>query len=335
MSEGIRRVAVTGFGSVGQALAQILVDHVELPIVIVAVVDRGGYALDKDGLSPEALLDAKSEGSVARHSSGHKAAFDAEALHASGADALLELSSTNYDDGEPGWGYVQAVLELGLDVVLASKGSLVAHWDELFEGAERAGSRVGFSATHGAPLPAVDMARYGLAGSQITAIRALFNSTTGLLLEQMETGKSLEESLVVASQAGSVETNPALDIEGWDAAAKCVIVGRSIFGGTLTLDGVSRVGIENLSGSEVREAAKNDTPIKLVSTILPGTDGPNASVKPVSLPAGDPLAGLRDGALGIVYEAEPIGAMFVAGYSTFGAGTTTAASVIRDLLTLR
>lgn len=328
----VRRVALTGFGSVGQAFAQILVERPDLPMRITAAVDRSGYAVDPAGLTPRDLLSAKSEGSVAAHPRGQKQTFDREALEASRAGALLELSSTNYRNGEPGWSYTKTALELGLDVVLASKGPLVTHWFELFALAERHKSTVGFSATHGAPLPVVGMMRFGLAGSKVSSIRALFNSTTGLLLEQMEGGSSLDNAIRSAQDAGVAETDPSLDVEGWDAAAKCVIVARALFDSSVDLGDVSRQGIENVSTAEAQEAARASTPIKLLSQITVEGDKVTASVKPVRLSQDDPLSTLRNGALGIVYEAEPIGRMFVAGYGA--GGRTTAAAVIRDILTL-
>src|SRR5579872_2639617 len=332
MNSSRRRVALTGFGSVGQSLAQILVEYPDLLLSIAMVADRGGVAVAPDGLDPAALLDAKREGSVARHPNGHAGQVTEDDIRDSGAEVLLELASTSYADGEPGWTYVQSALNMGLNVVLASKGPLVAHWDELFDLAARKNRSVRYSATHGAPLPAIDLARFGLSGSTLRGIRALLNSTTGLLLEQMETGKSLEEAVAMASAAGVAETNPSLDIEGWDAAAKCVILGRSLFGGRLALDEVERTGIEKLESREAAEAARHGTPIKLLCTIEPGLSGPRASVRPARLERADPLSTLRDGALGVVYDAEPIGPVFLAAYGA--GGRPTAAAVIRDVLNL-
>lgn len=324
------RVALTGFGSVGQALARILVEDSRLPLRITAVADRGGVTVDPDGLDPAELLAAKGRGSVATHVKGRPGHFSRAEMRASGAQVLLELASTEYEDGQPGWGYIQDAFRVGLDVVLASKGPLVAHWDELFALAGKAGRRVRYSATHGAPLPLIDLARVGLPGSRLYSVRALLNSTTGLLLERMEQGMSLGEAMGSILAAGVAETNPRLDVEGWDAAAKCVIVGRSLFGANLTLADVDREGIGNLTAVEVMEASRQGTPIKLLCAIEPGRNGISASVTPRRLAPDDPLANLRDGALGIVYEAEPVGRMFLAAYGR--GGRATAAAVIRDVL---
>ncbi len=328
-----QRVAMSGFGSVGQSLARILEARPDLPITLTAVADRRGYAANPMGLQPRALLAAKQQGSVALHPYGRKGTIDAAVLEGCGAEVFVEAASTSFDDGQPGWEYVQTALAQKLDVVLASKGPLVAHWDELHRRVEESGSRLRFSATHGAPLPAVEFATTALRGSRLRSIRALFNSTTGLLLEEMEQGRSLTEALERIGQAGVAETNPRLDVEGWDAAAKCVIVGRSVFGGRMELGQVDRTGIQGLSISDVQAASQSGGPIKLVSRIRPGDHGPEAIVSPEPLSPSDPLAALRRGALGIVYEAEPIGDLFVAAYGS--GGEPTAAAVIRDVLSVR
>jgi homoserine dehydrogenase len=339
--ESTTKVALTGFGSVGRALAEILIEQPGLPIAMTLVADRGGYVMNPDGLNPADVLAAKAQGSVSTHPQGTVDRIDRTVLSASQADVLLELASTNYDDGEPGWTYVQAAFDAGLNVVLASKGPLVAHWDELFAQAKVSGKSVGLSATHGAPVPVVDFARFGLAGSKIIRVRALFNSTTGLLLELMEKGNSLDQAIRIVSSAGVAETNPRLDIEGWDAAAKCVIVGRSLFGGNLSLDQVDRTGIENLTTAEVVDAAAAGTPIKLLCTLDPVAGGVRARVHPECIQPGDPLATLRHGNLGVVYDADPIGPQFVSsaegwsGQPSVSGGRPTAAAVIRDVLLLQ
>ncbi len=326
------RVALIGFGSVGREFAGILRDYPELPLAITLAVDRGGFALDPHGLDPNTLIAAKALGSVARHESGTAANLDSPPIERSIADVMVEASSTNFATGEPGWSYVKAAIEAGLNVVLASKGPLVAHWDELFRLAEAKGVKVAFSASHGAPLPVIEMARAGFGGSRLLGIRALFNSTTGLILEAMERGASLDEGIVEARAGGVVETDPSLDVDGWDASAKCVIVARRVFGARLTLDEVDREGIRGLTTDQVQQAARQGTPIKLLCRIEPAGDRVRAFVSPAKLPAGDPLATLREGALGVVYDAEPVGPMFLAAYGK--GGLATAAAVIRDIVAI-
>ena len=333
MKQAKLALAMTGFGSVGQSVAQILRDRPDLPLILTAVCDRGGRAIAPTGLDPAALLRAKARGgSVAHHDAGGPGSLDREALGRAQADILIEASSTSFVDGEPGWSYVRDALALRLDVVLASKGALVRHWDELFTLARENACRVGFSSTHGAPFPGVGIVHVGLAGTRLTRIRAMLNSTTGLVLESIESGLSWQDALTQARANGVVETDPTLDLEGFDAAAKCVILARAIFQAPINLEDVQRTGITALEAPEIQVAARQRQSIKLVSTIELSGQTVRARVAPERLPASDPLAGLRDGALGAVYEAQPLGWLLAAGHGP--GGLATAAAVIRDILTL-
>ncbi len=328
-----RRVALSGFGSVGRGLAGILADRPQLPISITLVVDRGGFAYDAAGLDPLSLVEAKTHGSVAAHERGRSGPLDLSLLTRATADVLVEAASTSFVDGEPGWSYIKAAFQGSLDVVLASKGPLVAHWDELYRLAEQAGSSVGVAATHGAPLPALELPPVALAGSDLLGFHALLNSTTGVILETVEGGATLAEGIAQAQADGVAETDPTLDVEGFDAAAKCVILGRRLFGARLQLSDVEREGITRLDPGEVQAAGRAGTPIRLVSDVTASPEGVTAKVRPIRLSADDPLSSLHHGALGVVYDAEPVGKMFVAAYAI--GGVATAAAVIRDILSFR
>jgi homoserine dehydrogenase len=334
MARDYFRVALTGFGSVGQGIAEILVNYPDLPIQLVAVADRSGAAVDAAGLHPAELLKAKQGGTVANHPQGSAAmSLSSDLLAECQANILIEAASTNYVDAEPGWTFARTALEQGLDVVLVSKGPLVLHWDELFALAAGKGRTVKFSGTHGSPLPSVDFVRFGLTGSQLRGFRALLNSTTGFVLEAMERGLSYQQALEWSKQQGVIETDPALDLEGVDASAKCVILSRALFNAQIGIDDVSRTGITRITGAEVREAAAAGTPLRLVARVTTKGRGiVEARVQPERLDMDDPLAGLRGGALGVVYDAIPIGQMFIAGYGK--GGIATAAAAVRDVLNI-
>jgi homoserine dehydrogenase len=333
MTDEVVRIALVGFGNVGKGLVHILAKHPELPLMITGVADRGGAAIASKGLDPTSLLAAKQRGSVAEHAAGQRGLAGAAFLDAAHANVLVEAASTNFIDAEPGWSYVQAAMARRMDVVLASKGPLVLYWDELWAKADECGVQVRFAGTTGAPLPAIEVARSALLGSRLKRLHALLNATTGFIIETMEGGASLAEGIRSAQQAGVAETDPTLDIEGFDAAAKCVILANTLFGSSLKLEQVHRQGITALTTEEVQTAARAGTPIRLLADIQRDGETVRASVAPTPLPLGNPLATLRHGALGIVYDAEPVGPIFTAVYKV--GGIPTAAAVLRDILSLR
>src|SRR5437660_4473514 len=180
------RIALTGFGNVGQGLATLLQqrnhDYEQrygMSFVLTGVSDRGGAVVDPVGLDPAALLAAKAEhGTVSVLGTTHMGISVDDFLGVSTAQVLVEAASTNFVDAEPGWSFVRGAIAERLDVVLASKGSLALHWKELMGSAADAGSRVLFSATVGAPVPSLQLAERVLVGADILSFEGILNATS-------------------------------------------------------------------------------------------------------------------------------------------------------------
>lgn len=337
------RIALTGFGNVGQGLAVLLRDRGSLfermygvRLLLSAVADRRGAAVDQDGLDPSALLDAKERfGTVARHTVGQEGLKGTEFLAASGASVLVEAASTNFTDAEPGWSYTREALGSGMDVVFASKGALVLHFKEVMDLAREHGRKARFSATVGAPLPVFELAERALLGTDIHAIEGIVNGTTGVILTAMADGASYDQGVKQAQEAGIAETDPTLDVDGWDAAAKAVILANSIMGANLLLDDVQRTGIGGISRSELDEAQLHGETIKLVARVALGPAGAVATVAPERRSRQDVLGRLRGSGMGIVFVTEHLGrvAATVDAEGVSG-GISTAMTVLRDLFIL-
>ncbi len=190
------RLALTGFGNVGQGLAVLLERYgleyqrrYGVRLLLSGVVDRTGAAINRDGLDLAALVSSKSTtGSVAAQSDGIEGLRGDAFLDAADAQVLVEAASTNFVDAEPGWSYVQSALHRRRDVVLASKGSLALHWDELMALSRQAERQVLFSATVGAPVPALQVAERVLVGATIKGFEGILNATTHQILTAMNEG---------------------------------------------------------------------------------------------------------------------------------------------------
>lgn len=334
------RLALTGFGSVGQGLATLLAEQGEtyrdrygIRLVLTGVADRSGAAVNPDGLDPAALLAAKRQKkSVAASSAGSPGLHGREFVERAEAQVLVEAASTNFVDAEPGWSYARDALSRGMDVVLASKGALVLHYGELMDDARKRQRRVLFAGTVGAPLPVDELARRALVGADIHGFEGIVNATTNLILTLMASGMSFAEGVRVAQEAGLAETDPTLDVEGWDAAAKVVIIARAVLGADITLEDVERQGIREVSAEELRTAELRGEAIKLVASAFRDGDAIKASVRPTSRPLGDALGRLRDQEMGIVFHTDPLGAVTSTVQRT--GGLQTALTLLRDVVNL-
>lgn len=337
------RVAVTGFGNVGRGLCTLLVEHGSryerqygVRILLTGAADRGGAAVDRAGIDPSSLLNAKErEGTVAAHAAGTRGMSGREFLQRAGADVLVEAASTNFTDAEPGWSYSRDAIDLGMDLILASKGALALHYADLMRRAAEANRSVLFSATVGAPVPSLQLVDRVLVGARILAFEGIFNGTTHQILSAMSRGASYEAGVREAQQMGIAEADPTLDVDGWDAAAKVAIIANAVFGGNLTVHDVPRKGIRGVTAQDLAEAHRGDEAIKLIGRAWRDGDRIETEVTPERRPVGDALGRLQGDDMGIVFLTEPFGAIATtvepAGH---GGGITTAMTVLRDLFNL-
>lgn len=333
-------LALTGFGNVGQGVASLLHERGEeyarrygARLLLTGVADRGGAVVAPAGLEPVALLDTKQRaGTVAAMPGGEAELQGANFLNQAGAMVLLEAASTNFVDAEPGWTYTRLALERGMDVVLASKGALVLHYDEVMRLAREHDRQVMFAGTVGAPLPVLELANRVLVGADVAGFEGILNATTNQILTVMEEGASYEEGVRRAQEIGIAETDPTLDVDGWDAAAKAVIIARAVLGAELQLDQVERTGIRGVTRSDLEEALRHGQTIKLIARAEKLAVGVRARVGPERRSLTDSLGRLRNDEMGIVFQAEPLGHVSASVQQT--GGVPTALSVLRDVINL-
>lgn len=149
------------------------------------------------------------------------------------ADFLLQATPTNLRDGQPGRDLVRAALDRGMHAMLASKGPLVLAYQELTARDTR--STLAFSGAVCGAMPTVNVGRRDFAGGIIERVEAIFNGTTQVILGLMAAGQCYEAALAEAQRIGIVEPDPALDVEGWDAANKLVIFANAVLRQPTTL----------------------------------------------------------------------------------------------------
>lgn len=330
-----------GLGNVNQRVLRILLDKGELlrkryqlDPLIVGVVDSKGAAWDPKGLDPSEIVALKVSGrSVAEHLAGQPGMGGVELLQRAEGDVLLEASPLNLETGQPGLDCIRAALSRGMHVVTSNKGPLVLAYRQLIELARSNGVGVRFSATVGGGLPAVNIGQRDLAGATILRLEGILNLTSHYILSQMSAGTSFEEALARAQAEGHAEADPRLDVEGWDAAAKLVILANAVLGQLTALADVEVAGIRGVTYEEICQARMERQLIKPLAWAERRADGSyKLQVSPTRLPLHHPLARLTPHQMAVVYQTD-IG----------GTVTTvideedpmpTAAAMVRDLIDL-
>lgn len=334
------RLLLVGAGNVGRRFLGLidskrptLRERLGLDLALVGVADSSGVAVNPDGLRIPEIVELKSEGrGVAEHPHwGERAGSALEMVRTTDADLFLEASPANMDDGQPALGCIEAALSAGMHVVTANKAPLVLAFPRLVELARARGVRLCFDATVAGGLPAVNLGQRDLAAAQIYRLEGVLNLTTNYILTRMaQDGLSYDEALSDAREAGHAETDPTLDVEGWDAANKLVILAHSVLGFPATLDDVDVVGITGVSADTLRRAAVEGKRVKLVATAEQDGDGYSLGVRPMRLPGDHPLAQLGPKQMGIVYHTDISGIISAAIVEE--TPVPTASAMLRDVV---
>jgi homoserine dehydrogenase len=329
-------IVLLGFGNVGRSILRLLdandgyVREGALLEVHSAFDRGGGVALE--GKGPSALVEAKKrEGTVAGLEGARSLTVD-EALESAGAGAVLvDASITDAASGGPGLEPARAALRRGRAVCFASKGPLVTSYAELVQLARESGARLGASAAVGIPLPTLEVGVLGLRGSKIHKVRGVLNDTANQILRDLESGRSLEWAIEAARRAGTIEEDPRLDLEGWDAAFKLLILARTLWDPALALDPTGVRGVDAFSRERLDAARASGKRVRLIATAERAEgEGPVLRTEPESLDAGDPFYGLAPGEKGVVFETDTLGTISVR--SSKGGPLATAACVLKDVL---
>jgi homoserine dehydrogenase len=337
-----RRLLLVGLGNVGRSFLQILQSQTSLlaerhgvAFRVVGVADSSGIATAADGFDSAAIVALKQRGGAAASLPGGRAGVPALALAENApADALLEATPVDLRTGQPGLDITRAALRRGLPVVLANKGPLALAWAELAALSDLGGAAatpLRFSACVGGAMPTINLGVRDLAGARILRVEAVLNGTTQYILRAMEGGRDFAEILAEAQRRGLTETDPSLDVDGWDAANKLVILANAVLRQPTTLADVRVEGIGGLTADALRGAAARGE--RIVLLCLAESNGAGRfrlSVGPTPLPLDHPLARMDSDEMGVVYHTDIAGR--ASATSAERDPVPTAAAMLRDLL---
>jgi homoserine dehydrogenase len=333
------RLILIGFGNVGQGLAQILHDKAEdlknrhgfeAQIVGVATGSRGIIA-HHAGLAIPDLLDAISTDNFDHYpySDGLRRYDDAvQMIRETQADVLVEASPTNLNTAQPALAHIEAALATGKHIVTANKGPIARDLPHLRQLAQAKQLQIRFEATVMAGTPSIATGIELLAGCTIKEARGILNGTTNYILTQMENGLSYQAALQQAQELGYAETDPTADVEGWDAAAKVLILLAGVFGKQAQVSDLAVTGITGITQADIENAKQAGERYKLIASATPH----GGSVQPVRLPLSNPLAHVGGATNAITFATDLMGDITLIGA---GAGKLeTGSALLADLLAI-
>ncbi len=216
-------------------------------------------------------------------------------------------------------------------VVTGNKALLAEHGAEIFEVAAEHGVPVFLEAAVAGGVPIIKAIREAFIGNHIEAIHAILNGTSNYILTRMtDAGLDFGPALEEAKQAGYAEADPTLDVNGWDAAHKAVILASLAYGFWVSTADIHVEGIDQVTAADVRFADGLGYRIKLVATIRARADTSiEVRVHPTLVPKGHVLASVNGVFNALMVRGDVVGETLFYGR---GAGQDpTASSVISDL----
>ena len=224
------KVAIIGLGTVGSGLAKILMQHsdriarhagcrVELAHVIVRTLSK-----DREYEVPSRILS--------------------DELNRVLRDDDVKIVAQLIGGLEPARTIMLQLLEHGKDVVTANKALLAEHGPELFDRARQLDRSIAFEASVAGGIPIIANISQCLSANQITSLRGILNGTSNFIVSQMEEGgRDYADALKEAQQRGYAEANPAMDVDGSDAAQKLAILAHLAFGAHVDWPDIPRRGL--------------------------------------------------------------------------------------------
>jgi homoserine dehydrogenase len=267
-------LALLGFGNVGRALARLLwrkqaelQSRYDITFSVTGIATgRHGAAVNPAGLDYLRAAELVEAGESLAILSTIPIRDNSDFLRACAADVLFENTPVNHMTGQPAIDHLHLALELGMHAVTANKGPVVHAYRELTEFAKTRHKKFLFESTVMDGAPIFSLFRSALPAAQLLGFRGILNSTTNLILGRMESGESFDEAVKFAQSVGLAETDPAADVDGWDAAIKVAALISVLMDIPFTPQQVDRTGIRGITPAMLAAARAEGMRWKLVCT---------------------------------------------------------------------
>ncbi len=302
------RIGLFGYGCVGQGLHDVLNSSsgFKADIVRICVKDR-----DKKRRIPMSNFT-----------------FDKnDILNDSSINLVVEL----IDDAEEAFNIVTTAMKNGKNVVSANKVMVARHFRELVDLQEKYKVSLLYEASAGASIPIIRNLEEYYDNELLHSLRGILNGTTNYVLTKMHNqGLDYDLALKEAQTLGFAESDPTLDVDGWDAKYKlCIITGHA-YGLFLDPEEVFHYGISRISTFDIRYAKEKGYKIKLVPYVGKTNDNTITSfVLPRFISCDKYLYNVDNEYNGVITEAAFADKQFFSGKGA--GGHATGSAVLSDI----
>lgn len=305
-------IGLFGFGVVGEGLYKVLQQTPSLKATLKKVCIKNP---EKKRNAPASLFTTDKD----------------ELLNDPEINVIVEV----IDDANAAYQIVSTALNNGKDVVSASKKMIAEHLPELLQIQQHKGRSLLYESAACASIPVIRNLEEYYDNDLLHSIKAIVNGSTNFILTKMfEEGLDFKQALILAQQLGFAESNPKLDVEGYDAVNKWTFLLTHAYGIVEAPENILFNGIQDIRASDATVAKEKGQQIKLVAQAKKLQNGKVAAlVLPQFVKAEDPLSFVKNEYNGVVIESGFADKQFFYGK---GAGSfPTASAVLSDISALR
>lgn len=335
-------IGLIGFGGVGQALIKLLIDkesyllqQYNLKINVKYIIKSNGGIYNASGINLSEILKVIDENiNITCHNEWKDNLNINDIIDNNDIDTLVELTSTNIKTGEPGLTHIRKSLENNINVVTGNKGPILLDYKKLKVLADNNNVELKVGCTTGGALPSINGGIYDIAGSKIQSIEGVLNGTTNYILSKMANDNvDYKEALLEAQKVGIAESDPSLDVLGYDTASKIIILSNVLMNSDLKLEDLKINGIEEVRLDNIEKAKVRGNKIKLIGKVYKKDNLVKGYVTPIEIDENHPLYCVDYKNKGIYYKTDTLGDISIIGGVS---GTmNAAASILRDIILLR
>lgn len=296
-----KKLALLGFGNAGQAFAKLLMEkHDEIiekygfDVMVTAIATNSkGNLVCADGIDLAKALSDLEESGKFRDENCLVDKNTLEIVSEADYDVLVEMTPLNIFTGQPAISHIETAFSRRKDVITANKGPVAWNFSQLSKIARDNNLKFYYETTVMDGTPVFNLVDKTLMMAKVTEVSGILNSTTNFILEELAKGVEYDDIMSRGRSMGFIEADPAMDIEGYDAAAKITALLNVLMEADITPDMVDRKGIEDITVEDIKAADKRGNVIKLLCKGVRDEKGNvKASVKPEEVPKNHMLASI-------------------------------------------
>ncbi|MBQ2008557.1 MAG: homoserine dehydrogenase [Alistipes sp.] len=189
------------------------------------------------------------------------------------ADDIFNDPTINFiveliDDADAAYDIVKRALKMELPVVSGNKKMLAHHIEELIELQARYNVALLYDASACGSIPVIRNLEEYYDNDLLTSVKGILNGSSNFILSKIFNEKmSYADALKLAQDLGFAESNPTLDIDGWDSLFKLIIITIHAFGLYVPPQDIFTFGISNMNDDDIRFANEKERRFKLVAHV--------------------------------------------------------------------